>query len=750
MKRMYAILGLVICAVSYAQTVSVKINDSITYQDIVGFGWHGSMDPWWESGPFYDATYLNNVVDDIGMTMNRNNYHAYNTSWYTTKQKDYFTALRTKAQSSNEPMFFIQTVWCPPTQWKANNSECDNTCSSLCNAQANLGPCNGKNNILKPEYYDDYVNQCVSYIKQLKTDCGIDMYAFSLQNEPAFNEPYESCQYTPQTYNDLLKVAGPVFRAQVPNVKLFGAEDMGGGSTLAKWTSVIFNDPVSVNYLDVCAVHGYTDGVTASTGDAPGWTAMYSTASSKKKQLWMTETSGYSSTWTGSPGAFDAGKAIYMALKHGKISAWTWWQFGSPTMTSDKLYHVFKSFYRYIRPFAYQIESSSSSSDVFVVAFKNGGNSSYSAVKTQFTVVLINNSTSSKTVNISGRGIPATMKAYRTSSTEACVALADANTSSVSLPASSITTLVYQSVNKSPTIAQPADVVIVKNTASKTVSLTNVTVGNGETGTPTLTAVSSDKTLIPGAITITGTAPNYTLSFSPAANLTGNATIKIFAKDNGTDILNTTVTTVNVKVIPFINAAPTMDAVQNYTVGLSNKSKKHYIWFNGITDGNDGSQTIIKPELTLSNASALRLPFVNYTAGNSYATMEFYPDQLGMTTVTVKLSDNGGTDLGGSDTKTLTFTITVVADAPVLGENDTRENVLAAFPNPASDLINVILPGEGFSLLQVADMTGKIVLEQSITADQMQLDATGLNNGVYFIIAKGIAGTAKAKVFVQK
>jgi hypothetical protein len=130
--------------------------------------------------------------------------------------------------------------------------------------------------------------------------------------------------------------------------------------------------------------------------------------------------------------------------------------------------------------------------------------------------------------------------------------------------------------------------------------------------------------------------------------------------------------------------------------------------------------------------------------------MEFYPNQLGITTVTLTLQDNGGTDLGGSNTKTITFTITVVADAPLLGLKDDNEQVLGVYPNPASDLINVILPDDSYSSLQVIDMTGKEVMQQNITATQMQIDASSLINGIYFIIAKGMVGTAKAKIIVNK
>ena len=751
MKRLTILLTTMICVQGLFSQIQVKLNDSVTYQEIVGFGAHGSMNVWWSGGPFYSTAFLNSVVDDLGMTLSRNNFHAYDMTVYTNKQKAFFTALKDKAAASNEPMRFIQTVWSPPIAWKANNNVSE-------------GPDPTKN-YLMPEYYDDYSNFCADYIATtLKNDCGIDLYAFSLQNEPAFNEPYESCKYTATTYNDLLKVAGPIFNSKCPNVKLFGPEDMGSAGTTAGWTGVIFNDPVTVNYLDVLAVHGYSDGVNAATGDATGWSQMYANANSKRKQLWMTETSGYSDTWAGSAGAFDLGRALFLALKYGKISAWTWWQLcenstssvyalmlngnGTPT----KRYYVSKNFYRYIRPGAIQIESSCADKDVYVVAFKNSGVSAWSAVKPELTIVLLNNASSSKTISLSGRSVPATMKAYRTSSSENCAALTDVSTSSITLPAQTITTLVYTSTNKGPTVNQPADLVVIKNQTNKVVALTNVTNGDGSQTNLTLTASADNKTLISAPITIVqSSGSNYNLTFSTATDKVGTSVIKIIAKDgSSTDMLNTTVVPFTVKVIPFINAAPRIDAIADFTCGLNNKSIKHKIFFTGLTDGNDGSQTINKPTLVFSDATKIRLPYVNYTSPQSGGNIEFYPDQLGSTTVTMTLSDNGGTDLGGADTKTITFKITVVDNYTINALGESNNLPLIAYPNPASDVVNIDLPNNEFNTIGIYDLTGKLVHEETVSSMKMQLNTSALSNGMYLIIANGKNSSAKAKISILK
>ena len=68
-----------LAAVSFAgeadQAVNVSVNVSAAYQTIDGFGAHGVMDVWWGSGPFYDQAFLDRVIDDLGLTIVRNEYY---------------------------------------------------------------------------------------------------------------------------------------------------------------------------------------------------------------------------------------------------------------------------------------------------------------------------------------------------------------------------------------------------------------------------------------------------------------------------------------------------------------------------------------------------------------------------------------------------------------------------------------------------------------------------------------------------
>ncbi len=230
------------------------------------------------------------------------------------------------------------------------------------------------------------------------------------------------------------------------------------------WTSVIFNDPVGVKDWDIVAVHGYLDGVNATTGIPTGWTRCMTNASSVNKPSRMSETSGYNDAWISNPGAFQLAKSIYLALKYGNISGWAWWSIAggnAPYCLTDAmgnpttLYYVSKNYYRYIRPGALQIQSSSVDTAVYVLAFKNPGSSVYSAVKPQFTVVLINDNASvTKTVSLSGRTLssPLTMQGYRSSSSQNCVSLGSISSNNISLPPNPLQ-LWYTNLPRSPLLS---------------------------------------------------------------------------------------------------------------------------------------------------------------------------------------------------------------------------------------------------------------------------------------------------------
>ena len=120
----------------------------------------------------------------------------------------------------------------------------------------------------------------------------------------------------------------------------------------------------------------------------------------------------------------------------------------------------------------------------------------------------------------------------------------------------------YDYVNDAPTIDTPSNVTINENAGQQTVNLTGITAGGGETQTLKVTASSNNTSLI-ATPTITYTSPNSTgtLTFTPAANTFGTATITVTVMDNG-GTLNGGVDTTSVQFTVTVNqVAATVTAV---------------------------------------------------------------------------------------------------------------------------------------------------------------------------------------------
>ncbi|MGA7499177.1 MAG: Ig-like domain-containing protein [Isosphaeraceae bacterium] len=91
----------------------------------------------------------------------------------------------------------------------------------------------------------------------------------------------------------------------------------------------------------------------------------------------------------------------------------------------------------------------------------------------------------------------------------------------------------YHHVNDAPTINTPSNVTINENAGQQTVNLTGITTGGGETQTLMVTASSNNTALIDPTVTYTSPNSTGTLTFTPAANSFGTATITVTVMDNG-------------------------------------------------------------------------------------------------------------------------------------------------------------------------------------------------------------------------
>lgn len=445
-------------AVCIANAATITIDPAQTYQTIEGFGAFA------QCSDYGKQAYTDFLHNDLGVTALRMQVpHDFEPSnengdagslelakfnldggvgrWYTV----------VNGMKRFSDVKFIASIWTPPGWMKDMTRDHWSTQYSRCSDGQDA--CGGH---LKESMREELAEYCLAYYKAIEQRCGVKLYGISLQNESAFIEWYVSCVYTPDEYAATLKAVGARFEREGVDIKLFGAEDMVDALTAPgrNYVGAINRDAEAREYLDAVAVHGYTDGVHPfeSSSGASAWKKLglvgYTTM---HKSTWMSETSGFSQDWSG---AWNLASNIYMALRYGKVSLWTFWADneaseyglvanGQHTERSA----ASKNFYRWMRPGAAVIGSASDDEHVFVVAAHHGEDKT-------LTIVLLNDGAAT-TVSLSGSDLPDQLQKHTTTSAKKCVSEGMVSSSgSIALDANSVTTLYGE--NYSPSLVARA------------------------------------------------------------------------------------------------------------------------------------------------------------------------------------------------------------------------------------------------------------------------------------------------------
>ena len=227
-------------------------------------------------------------------------------------------------------------------------------------------------------------------------------------------------------------------------------------------------------------------------------------------------------------------------------------------------------------------------------------------------------------------------------------------------------------VNDAPSFTKGADQTVLEDAGAQTVNpwATAISAGPADESGQTLTfnvTGNTNPALFSAGPTV---SPTGALTYTPAADANGTATITLTLQDNGGTADGGADTsapqTFVINVTP-VNDAPAFTAGPTVTVVKDIGAQTVDPWATGISAGpaNESAQTVSFTITANDNPGMFSVqPAVSPTGALSFTTA---PNANGSANLTLRLQDNGGTANGGFDTsatQNFTITLTPVNDAP--------------------------------------------------------------------------------------
>lgn len=310
-------------------------------------------------------------------------------------------------------------------------------------------------------------------------------------------------------------------------------------------------------------------------------------------------------------------------------------------------------------------------------------------------------------------------------------------------------TITVTAVNDAPSFIPGAPVSVLENAGAQTLAwATAINAGPaneaGQTVAFAITANSNPALFSVGPVL----AADGTLSFTPAANTSGSADLTVVLSDNGGTanggIDATTPITLSITVLD-VNAAPSFVAGSSPMVNEDAGAQTIVGWATAIDDGDAGATQVLTFNITGNSNPTL------FAAGPAVAangTLTFTPaaNANGAASITLTLSDDGGTANGGSDTsapQTFSIAVAPVNDAPVFTAGPAQTVNEDAAPQSVAWATG-IGPGGG------SDEAGQALTFNIVSNSNPGLFSAGpaiaANGTLSYTVAPNVSGTATLSI----
>lgn len=243
-------------------------------------------------------------------------------------------------------------------------------------------------------------------------------------------------------------------------------------------------------------------------------------------------------------------------------------------------------------------------------------------------------------------------------------------------PRSNLVTRTFNvTVASAPVIAAVPNQVISEDRVGPTI---NITIADADStlSAITLSATSSNPTLVPNAtLSPGGTAGSRTLVITPTANEFGFSTITLTAQDPSGNVGTTSFL---LTVAP-VNDSPTLTAIGNRLLPVN--AGIQTVDLSGISSGAPNEAQALVVSATSGNPAVIPHPTVDYVSPAGSGTLSFIPavNATGSVVITVRLRDDGGTALGGTNEISRQFTVSVGVAPPQLRIDRVGANVIVSW-----------------------------------------------------------------------
>src|ERR1035437_1541475 len=552
-------------------TTTLTATPATTYQTMEGFG--GAM-TWYSNSILNASTSTQNqlyqlLFNDLGLDILRLknwyfpvNYPTDKTTNAMTDNSSYNATIQffKQAKTINPNIDVLLSSWTPPPYLKSNDS-------------ANAGTLKKDGN---GKFMYSQFAQYWSDVLTAHSTSGMNPDFISIQNEPGFeNTGWETCGWRPSetasfpsygigfdsVYNRIKKLAvGPKLIG--PEVENIGSDaDLNNANTFTSYTDSIRSHAGLYAY----AYHLYNFGGQNAVSIASSGTSSILNTVQKysDKQNFMTE---FSTDW------YDLALMIQQDLTQANASAYIHWElvWGDPTDTTGTAvmvnssgaytvrppYYTLKHFAKFIDKGYQRINITSTNSFVTVSAFKN-------PTKNEITLVAVNTATTSTTTSFGlGSFAISAIQAYQSVYGNYYQTITGlTSTSTVSLPAQSITTIVIDYTN-------PITIAITAPTNNASFSATT-TIPLSATEATTNGTIS--KVAFYNGTTLLGSTTISPFSFSWTNVPVGNYTITAVATDNNTNTATSSAILITVNPLQTIALKAGWNLI-SFNVSPSNKS----------------------------------------------------------------------------------------------------------------------------------------------------------------------------------